>query len=111
MFCMFQNLLENFDDIVITVGSGGSAAGIAIANYLTGSKLKWDFCFNLIWTNTSYAQNKRYQYEKTRQSGHYIGDTRHHSLDWNSRHSKVCNVSNKRDCLIEISKCQEEGWK
>lgn len=35
-----QNLLENFDDIVITVGSGGSAAGIAIANYLTGSKLK-----------------------------------------------------------------------
>jgi len=39
-FCMFQNLLENFDDIVITVGSGGSAAGIAIANYLTGSKLK-----------------------------------------------------------------------
>ena len=36
----FQNLLENFDDIVIIVGSGGSAAGIAIANYLTGSKLK-----------------------------------------------------------------------
>ena len=47
IFYMFQNLLENFDDIVITVGSGGSAAGIAIANYLTGSKLKWDFCFNL----------------------------------------------------------------
>ena len=42
---MFQNLLENFDDIVITVGSGGSAAGIAIANYLTGSKLKYDFAF------------------------------------------------------------------
>ena len=40
---MFQNLLENFDDIVIAVGSGGSAAGIAIANYLTGSKLKLDF--------------------------------------------------------------------
>jgi len=37
---MNQNLLENFNDIVITVGSGGSAAGIAIANYLTGSKLK-----------------------------------------------------------------------
>lgn len=37
---MFQNLLENFDDIVMTVGSGGTAAGIAIANYLTGSKLK-----------------------------------------------------------------------
>lgn len=44
-FCVFQNLLENFDDIVITVGSGGSAAGIAIANYLTGSKLKYDFAF------------------------------------------------------------------
>jgi len=37
---MNQNILENFDDIVMTVGSGGSAAGIAIANYLTGSKLK-----------------------------------------------------------------------
>lgn len=37
----FKNLLEDFDDIVLTVGSGGTAAGIAIANYLTGSKLKW----------------------------------------------------------------------
>ena len=37
---MFQKLLENYDDIVISVGSGGRAAGIAIANYLTGSKLK-----------------------------------------------------------------------
>ncbi|CAH3157723.1 unnamed protein product [Pocillopora meandrina] len=30
-----QNVLENFDDIVVTVGSGGSASGIAIDNYLT----------------------------------------------------------------------------
>ena len=37
---MFQNVLEDFDDIVMTCGSGGTAAGIAIANYLTGSKLK-----------------------------------------------------------------------
>lgn len=37
---MDQNLLEDFDDIVMTVGSGGSAAGISMANYLTGSKLK-----------------------------------------------------------------------
>ncbi|PFX26631.1 bifunctional D-cysteine desulfhydrase/1-aminocyclopropane-1-carboxylate deaminase, mitochondrial-like [Stylophora pistillata] len=37
---MDQNLLVDFDDIVLTVGSGGTAAGIAIANYLTGSKLK-----------------------------------------------------------------------
>ena len=39
--CLFQNVLKNFDDIVVTVGSGGSASGIAIGNYLTGSKLKW----------------------------------------------------------------------
>lgn len=38
---MLQNVLENFDDIVVTAGSGGTASGIAIANYLTGSKLKW----------------------------------------------------------------------
>ncbi|CAH3145905.1 unnamed protein product [Pocillopora meandrina] len=35
-----QNVLKNFDDIVVTVDSGGSASGIAIGNYLTGSKLK-----------------------------------------------------------------------
>ena len=34
-------MLENFNDIVVTVGSGGSASGIGIANYLTGSKLKY----------------------------------------------------------------------
>ena len=34
-------MLENFDDIVVTVGSDGSASGIAIGNYLTGSKLKY----------------------------------------------------------------------
>ena len=37
---LFQNVLKHFDDIVFTVGSGGSASGIAIGNYLTGSKLK-----------------------------------------------------------------------
>ena len=37
---MLQNVLENYDDIVVTAGSGGTASGIAIANYLTGSKLK-----------------------------------------------------------------------
>ena len=36
-----KNLLEDFDDIVMTAATGGSAAGISIANYLTGSKLKW----------------------------------------------------------------------
>ncbi|KAL9965383.1 hypothetical protein ACROYT_G029177 [Oculina patagonica] len=35
-----QNVLKDFDDIVLTGGTGGTASGIAIANYLTGSKLK-----------------------------------------------------------------------
>ena len=35
-----QGLLENFTDIAFACGSGGSAAGIGIANYLTGGKLK-----------------------------------------------------------------------
>ena len=36
-----QNVLEDYDDIVVTVGSGGTASGMAIiGNYLTGSKLK-----------------------------------------------------------------------
>ncbi|XP_033121526.1 bifunctional D-cysteine desulfhydrase/1-aminocyclopropane-1-carboxylate deaminase, mitochondrial-like isoform X2 [Anneissia japonica] len=35
-----QGVLEHFDDVAVTGASGGTAAGIAIANYLTGSKLK-----------------------------------------------------------------------
>ena len=35
-----QGVLEEFDDIVLAVGSGGTAEGIAIGNYLTGSKLR-----------------------------------------------------------------------
>ena len=35
-----QGELDSFDDIVTGVGSGGTVAGLAIANYLTGSKLK-----------------------------------------------------------------------
>ena len=34
-------MLENFNDVVVTVGSDGSASGIGIANYVTGSKLKY----------------------------------------------------------------------
>ncbi|XP_052766596.1 uncharacterized protein LOC128207599 [Mya arenaria] len=42
---MFQELLEqglheNFDDIVVTIATGGTAAGLALSNYLTGSKLR-----------------------------------------------------------------------
>ncbi|CAH1783589.1 unnamed protein product [Owenia fusiformis] len=35
-----QGVADNFDDIVFACGSGGTAAGLCIANYLTGSKLK-----------------------------------------------------------------------
>ncbi|XP_077987823.1 uncharacterized protein LOC144442367 [Glandiceps talaboti] len=35
-----QNILDNFDDVIVTIGSSGTAAGLAIGNYLTGSKLK-----------------------------------------------------------------------
>lgn len=35
-----QKILEQFDDVFVTCGSGGSAAGLAISNYLTGSKVK-----------------------------------------------------------------------
>ena len=37
---MSQNILEDFDDVVCATGSGGTATGLAVANYLTGSKLK-----------------------------------------------------------------------
>ncbi|XP_030838186.1 bifunctional D-cysteine desulfhydrase/1-aminocyclopropane-1-carboxylate deaminase, mitochondrial [Strongylocentrotus purpuratus] len=37
---MGQGLLDRFTDIVIAAGSSGSVTGLAIANYLTGSKLK-----------------------------------------------------------------------
>ncbi|XP_071949704.1 uncharacterized protein [Antedon mediterranea] len=35
-----QGVINRFDDIVLTVGSGGTAAGISIGNYLTGSHLR-----------------------------------------------------------------------
>ena len=37
---LFQGVAENFDDLVVAVGSGGTVFGLALANYLTGSKLK-----------------------------------------------------------------------
>ena len=39
-FILIQNVSEDYDDIVVTVGSGGTASGIAIGNYMTSSKLK-----------------------------------------------------------------------
>ena len=37
---MDEGALENFDDIVVATGSGGTICGLAIANYLTGLKIK-----------------------------------------------------------------------
>ena len=39
--CMYmQGVTDGFDDIFLAAGSCGSACGVAIGNYLTGSKLK-----------------------------------------------------------------------
>lgn len=35
-----QKVQNSFDDIVIACGSGGSSTGLAIANYLTGSRVR-----------------------------------------------------------------------
>ncbi|XP_077972381.1 uncharacterized protein LOC144411634 [Styela clava] len=35
-----QKVQDNFDDVIVTCGSGGTIAGISIGNYLTGGKLK-----------------------------------------------------------------------
>ncbi|XP_065056440.1 uncharacterized protein LOC135684731 isoform X2 [Rhopilema esculentum] len=37
---MDQGMLENFDDIFVASGSGGTIGGLALANYLNGSPLK-----------------------------------------------------------------------
>ena len=38
--CAQQGVTDHFDDIVTTVGSGGTAEGLAIANHLSNSALK-----------------------------------------------------------------------
>lgn len=35
-----QGALDDIDDIIVTFGSGGTTGGLAIGNYLTGSKVK-----------------------------------------------------------------------
>ena len=37
---MDDGVLEKFDDIVLPAGSGASVCGLAVANYLTGMKIK-----------------------------------------------------------------------
>ncbi|XP_039256003.2 uncharacterized protein LOC120332755 [Styela clava] len=37
---MEQNIDKNFDDVVVATGTSGTTCGLAIGNYLTGSKLK-----------------------------------------------------------------------
>ena len=39
-YLFVKNVHDLFDDVVVAVGSGGTACGLAIANYLTGSRLK-----------------------------------------------------------------------
>ena len=39
LYC-FQDLYENFDDVVVATGSGGTISGLAVANYLTGSRIR-----------------------------------------------------------------------
>lgn len=34
-----QSVCENFTDVVVAIGSGGTASGLAIGNYLSGSKV------------------------------------------------------------------------
>ena len=43
-FFFSQGALSDFDDLVFACGSGGTAAGLSIANYLTGSKLRYGLC-------------------------------------------------------------------
>lgn len=53
---MLNQNIDNFiDDIIITTGSGGTMSGLAIANYLTGSRFKIHaFC---VCDNKSYFQS------------------------------------------------------
>ncbi|XP_071949708.1 uncharacterized protein [Antedon mediterranea] len=37
---MQQGVIDRFDDIAVAVGSAGTATGLAVANYLTGSRLR-----------------------------------------------------------------------
>ena len=37
---MDEGALDGVDDIVVATGSGGTICGLAIANYLTGLKVK-----------------------------------------------------------------------
>ena len=41
MVFFHQGVLDDFDDIVLPVSSGGTACGVAVGNYLMGSKLKY----------------------------------------------------------------------
>ncbi|XP_071784292.1 uncharacterized protein [Asterias amurensis] len=58
-----QGVADQFTDIVITCGSSGSAAGLALANYLTGSRLKvhgfivaYDSKFHHKWINDVFKE-------------------------------------------------------
>ncbi|XP_013413667.1 bifunctional D-cysteine desulfhydrase/1-aminocyclopropane-1-carboxylate deaminase, mitochondrial [Lingula anatina] len=52
---MYQGIQEDFDDLVVS-GSGGTAAGLALGNYLTGSKLRVHAVD--IYTDPKYFHNQ-----------------------------------------------------
>lgn len=45
-----QGVLENFDDIVLCAGTAGTCGAVAVANYLTGSKIKY-----VMYIHTAYS--------------------------------------------------------
>jgi D-cysteine desulfhydrase len=50
-----QSIDQSIDDIIVTTGSGGTMSGLAIANYLTGSRFKLHaFC---VCDNKKYFQS------------------------------------------------------
>ena len=57
LLCTFhiQGVAEQYDDIVFATGSGGTASGLSIANYLTGSKLKYVIVCDCIVSETSHS--------------------------------------------------------
>ena len=46
-----QGILQHFDDIVMCAGTAGTCGAVAVANYLTGSKIKYVYVYLHIHTS------------------------------------------------------------
>ena len=69
-----QSIDQFIDDIIVTTGSGGTMSGLAIANYLTGSRFKLHaFC---VCDNKKYFQSHLKQQYKDL-FGNDLADTDH----------------------------------